>query len=356
MCPPGVDQTERMGVQYWNLLAPKLLERLELTSTKSGGDLLDFAASAESTSIIDAFHKLARPQKTASATSKRSHQNNLSSSTTTLSALETLPAELLALILADGTLSKAEVITFGSCSRTLWSHVLRHIQDDCRKAAGPWAGTPLIVTGNWLLDLPESIHREFPEGKELERQWAAGIRGFGRRGGMCPARRWNHGVISTSQNAKFARQEWLEAGKWLETVEDLDLLPEVSMSLEEAVSVVRLRAGDKWIFRNLSTREFVRLVVDKKTKGTEKAVVEGVSWLSLDQLLFGKTCWSRNQFYAAGSMAPKPPVSPQGEWAGHAFDVVCEADHVAEGWKDGTETALQQAKAVFSAAGHNGGW
>ena len=196
MCPPGVDQTTRT-TQRWTFLAPLLGEKYDITN-----DFTEHYESRQRKFLFgdytwDAFDKLAhRPQQGYRLNyliSQPRRSNDGSRST-----LERMPAELLSMIISDPSLHASDVFSFGLCSRLLWNHLLNHVQKECRKA--PWAGTPLLCTGGWLMSVSPAIHALYPNMKQEEDEFfnrpGRGPQGRPARG-MCPARRFNWGAIET---------------------------------------------------------------------------------------------------------------------------------------------------------------
>lgn len=357
MCPPGTDQTERGGMQRWNLLAPsiKQSQKLFTASGRSNSGMMEFmSSSSKSAPLIDAFNRLARPNAAAISTAHSSAKKTspahpgTAPQRTSLSPLEALPAEILAIVLNHDTFSQSDILSLGSCSQTLWAHVWRHVREDCRKNAAPWAGTPLIAVGDWLRDLPQAIYDVFPDLHEADRRWKTGgpVGGIGFGRGKCPARRWNSNLTWGSHThedlkRKHPREEWTSAGK---------LLPKILMpSLEKAV--LSPRVGEKWVLRNLSSTEFVRFEIKEGGETGARAIIDGTietMSLSLDQALLLKILWTQPSNFRG-----LEHEFTRGEWAGHSFDVVLDSGDVIKGWKDVTLAVESLATAVAS---RNPGW
>lgn len=359
MCPPGTDQTERGGFQRWNLLAPSLKQRQQLFSAggRSNSGMMKFMSSAKSAPLINAFYKLARPNSTPSGSadtiskpSERPFHSCIISDNISLSHLEALPAEILAIVINTDSLSRDDVLRLGSSSQTLWSHVERHVREDCRKTAAPWAGTPLIATGDWLRDLPQALYDILPEIQEDDRRWRQEVRVHSMRifmpRGRCPARRWNSnatwgGSCYEDVERRSVREEWLVAG---------ENLPGPLMSrLEKAVTVLCPRTGEKWFLRNISSSEFVRLEIEEVGESGVRALVEGSVSLSLDEALLLKILWTRPMdTYEREDLKRH---FTRGEWAGHSFDVVPNGGSMTQGWRDVTPAVISLAASVSSELG-----
>jgi len=157
MFPPEVNQTHRTA-QKWQLLVPRLrqVQRLERHSQRrTNTPVLNLFMKGIS---LDIWDKLARPNL-AIPTSATRQVGILAASRTIPCRLESMPGELLAMILRDCSLTREEVIAVGLASRILSQHALRHIEQDCRTSFAPWAGMEIAYTGTWLTDLPESFAR-----------------------------------------------------------------------------------------------------------------------------------------------------------------------------------------------------
>lgn len=348
MCPPGTDQTTRGGQERWSLLAPSLKQKQKLFTTTGNKSSLEWSMFLESVTPgleLNLFSKLARPGKSGCNALSTSRKTNVAATSGVAAAtaviilsasrLEALPAEILALVLTSGRLSMRDQLNLGRSSQTLWMHVWRHIREDCRRRAAPWAGTSLIATGNWLQDLPQRLYDLFPEIQKRDRLWE---RGQIRRLGMCPARQWNADARGEYEDVegKDRGREWLGAGK------EGGLSMGLVESLEEAVEIRRGR-GEKWMLRNLSMMEFVRLEIiegdeQSEGEGVQGVVIAGKESLSLDEILLMKICWTE-PFIDISDEDDETTSITRGDWAGHRFDVVPEEDGgaVVEGWRDVTD-------------------
>lgn len=302
-------------------------------------------ASGDAADSINAFHRLARPDDSSAFPVGRNsthHTNdavlngNSSFVSSSTSLLEGLPAEMLALVLAEGNISKQDMLSLGSCSQTLWEHVSRHSQEDCRKLDGLWAGVPLIAPSNRIQDLPQAIYDVFPEVKERHRQWMAGEVG---RYGKCPARSWISDLFRKGVEVVDRRRHWLEAGQ---------KLPQPFKSnFEKSLCMTPAKVGEQWMLRNLTTSEYARLEVTDGDSVKAQAAVAGSKMLSLDEVLFCKICWSKD--HSSSHQLHENASFMRGEWAGHSFDVIRGA-HI-EGWRDVTDTMLHQATVPFGELG-----
>jgi hypothetical protein len=80
-------------------------------------------------------------------------------STSSLSSLECMPAELLKMVFDDETLEKQDITALGLCSQTLWQHMRECVESAYRKNAAPWADSEIACVKTYLWDPPESFYK-----------------------------------------------------------------------------------------------------------------------------------------------------------------------------------------------------
>ncbi|KAG6993887.1 hypothetical protein G7Y79_00050g086240 [Physcia stellaris] len=168
MCPPGVDQTER-GPQCWAILVPRLQQQCSFSSPRipsfvtsqerffmppsPGGTLFETGDH-----VWDAWSKLARPPRAAHDDSLQCYMTPHSRAR--FSTIESIPAEMLSLVLGAPSLSRTDIVAFGLASPTLWPHALRQIAHDCRDSAASWAGAEIANIGTYLTELPPQFEKD----------------------------------------------------------------------------------------------------------------------------------------------------------------------------------------------------
>jgi len=270
------------------------------------------------------------------------------------SPIERLPAELFDMVLGDTELSTEDLMALGVCSKTLWLQILAHVHEDCRKAAAPWAGTPLLCTGSWLLDLPPAIYEAFPDQQKREDAYKART---GRWYGCCPARKLNWNGISNYVNVEgqSRTQAWLAA---LTTVArtaqtDRTTMRKLQCSLSEMLQRQTDVSQRNWILRNLTVQQYVRLKFDRPRRTQEANVyVRGASWLTLDRALILRISWGANETGTYDKRADdRLNASLRGSWAGHCFDVAEDSVSLEYSWHDVTDEVVKEAKALKAAKG-----
>lgn len=353
MCPPGVDQTTR-SPQRWNILAPLIQERIDLTEDFAVGRRTNLANFLIGDYTWDAFDKLA----SRTANDSGDHEKLLSELSQTnnsrqASPLESLPNELLAMIFNDGTLTANDVLAIGLCSKTLWQCCMGHVRAVVSK--GPWMKTPLVCAGTYLTDLPSTVHEIVPSLKQREEDWRARQPppGHGMRGGrgMCPARRWNWNAVSTyTDTSDDSAMTWLSAFDSVccneqsgISVTDQKLLRH---SLRSLLSAGKPKSNSKWILRNHSTQQYVHLRCSSNVVAETELRVKGLPALTLDKALMMRICWTTTKIYPSGKGGEGKDL--RGLWAGHRFDVVGD-DHdqskaLGEQWQDVTEDVVKEWK------------
>jgi len=206
MCPLGMDQTTRSS-QKWVLLSPDLGQRQGLIegAVPYGHD--NPANFMSQDLIWDAFQKLAKPSIDRNAFND--WNQDLIASSAGVSPVERMPAELLAMLLAQSSFTARDILAFGVCSKTLWQHVILHIHQDNRQSAS-WADKPLLCAGTWLTDLPLVMYDRDPQLDEHEQHYR---NHQGYWWCECPARGWNWRAVNQYEHVaeKNCKQKWIGA-------------------------------------------------------------------------------------------------------------------------------------------------
>lgn len=282
------------------------------------------------------------------------------------SRLETLPTELLDMVLKDTNLQPADVIALGLASRTLWLHVAAHIRSDCLNVLGMWAKTPFVITGSYLTSLPPTLYQHYPGMRNQEKAFAAQSGG---RHGPCPARRWNWAAHShyTDVADTIGGKHWLCALDQHKALMQLPFTvpPETRMlkvcdSLrtiltQHLLNPVSIRSGSNWTLRNLTTKEYVQLHVQNGEAARARAPhIKGLQQLTVDKILVMRCSWRWEEqvvFAGSGVFAPLDvPGTEEGlshhVWAGHCFDIVSGRDKEIDrdDWQDVTMVITEEGR------------
>jgi hypothetical protein len=344
MCPPHVDQTCR-SAQRWHILSPRLKQRQNLYLKGKYHDITPRELLFDQDESWDAWSALAKPVDfglhscTSSLPEPSYRAKTIASSQ---SNLECMPAELLKMVFDDETLEKRDIVALGLCSRSLWQHMLKHVESAYRKTAAPWAGTEIACTGTYLTDLPESFEKD-----------NLAMDSVTDRGGptrMVPARRFNWSAWTEFAQPEDNQQDaWCSAlcvhrsaaaipdSSWPKLEEDIlcgNLFPKVFPNLSPE--------SPGWVLRNQTTKEYVCICASSERKG--QYVVPNAQWLRLDDVLIMRTCWTLTTRFPPD--LERSIDLNRGRWAGHCFDVVLVEASLAEadGWKDITGDILSEAR------------
>jgi hypothetical protein len=274
-----------------------------------------------------------------------------------LSALERLPAEILAEIIGDDGLAPEDVIALGLSSEVLWIHMLNHIRYFTYTESGCLAGEQMAVLGTNLLTLPPPFEEKYAM------KLSVNTYPFDHtQTGMSRQKKWEARYQFSAIDQDSVQQKWSKVFDKASTSSKLPLtiLSTLRTQLATHASIAgNINPTDPWLLRNLTTKEYVRVTPGDGPDHYLGIVASGVvaserwSW-RIDHVLLLRICWNR-KFFAD----PQPqwmPFKPiqQGVWAGHEFDVVpCEVllddegDGVGGKWRDVTREVLEEACSVM---------
>lgn len=208
MCRPGADQTKR-SPQQWRILAPRVRKMHKLQPSPWDYDTSSRETNSNTAERAwDAWSKLAQPaphsRKPTIRSSVRPRQANA------LSRFESLPAELVALILETPSLTESDILSLGLTCTSLWLHVLALVEKKCRRAAAPLAGVEIACTGTYLTDLPESFAKDDLASSSIQMYTYLGRH-------TCEARKINWGAFSSYDAIPDPQNDWWAAWQAHET-------------------------------------------------------------------------------------------------------------------------------------------
>ena len=352
MCGFEPDETTWSAAR-WNVLAPELGQRHELSKEKIGRTspsvhIKEFLRWERS---WGAFEKLARTEPDQPAVPITPLPPQFRNTSESLSPVELLPPELLRMVFSG--LEVSDKVALGLCSQTLWCNFIHELQSFYRANIAPWAGKLIICTGSWLTDVPPEVHALYPEIDENER--ARPMTRNNRRRGMAAARRWNWDAYYLFTDVGCGiESRCLEAFKAHTSSTSSSRMPEKLQ--EELCSKLkkgylypqRISLGSSWVLRNLNTREIVHFSLAKNDDGDHFRPVIGCShpWLTLDFVLTMRICWLGHLRDRGIELEAKRRIRPlhYGPWAGHRFDLI-EAEDLdqTEAWKDCTSDVASEA-------------
>lgn len=270
------------------------------------------------------------------------------------SSLESLPSEILGMILDNDALSLPDRLAVGLCSKPLWRHSLDLIRAASSKAT--WAKTPLICTGTYLTDLPPKIHDIDPSAKSLEEAWQTQLHseGLGWSYGMfelAPARQWNWNLISATRDTSAD-----DPNAWLNSFDAMAYNTKNGIpvsqkkvlreSLGHVLSINEPKLGSRWLLRNHDTREYARLYSKFNSIMQQQLHVQGSAWLSLDKALLMRISWTT--LTHPHRHLPAQDKFLQGSWAGQRFDIGPadggDRQHGGEAWRDVTSELVREGR------------
>ncbi|KAI9705162.1 MAG: hypothetical protein M1820_005309 [Bogoriella megaspora] len=300
---------------------------------------------------VNLWSKLARPMIPGNM---RLHPHLSGVSQIKLSALEQLPAEVIAMILASSNLEKKDVVAIGLCSSYFWLHVRSHIERQIRSEAAPWAGMELALLGTHLIDLPASFIND-----SLARSSVGPLHDFNEQGGARDYI-WSTPILYTSPLSDI-RDGWIKAlrdqcGKFCHDVQS-------RLAYAQDIAGIDL----PWALRNLDTFEYITCTCELTPDPSEdeclytrEATEQGrnawqgyvtqngkvLRWLRVDDVIVSRICWSKPPS-APGPRIDSQHIPKQGPWAGHRFDIVAFGSKEfsdTDGWTDITEQVVLAAR------------
>lgn len=329
MCPPGVDQTERCG-QNWSLLAPLLEER------QPGFGRYSFFMNRDEGKKEPTFRVFDRLVSNTDVSKSGLALFELSP-TASSSVLESLPAEMIRMVISECGLTFRDIIAFAACSKSLWNHSISYVM--ASSAEGTWVNTPLVCVGTYLKSLPPALYEYYPDMEQQELDFKEKrIAGYNR--GTCPARRWNYSIGRGEEEDWDTRAAWIRAYERVSKQEQGSLSLVTKKMIMLAVFGKGYQSGTCWLLRNLTTKEYLRCELGNTEKGNIYAHLDQTPSLSLDCAFFMQTFWTRE-----GGINQETPKG--GDWAAHKFDVVARArerDVLASGYTDVTNNIILASK------------
>lgn len=321
------------GPEQWTILVPRRKELYDYQNTSSAKD---FSSSSGSSVLFraknnwDAWSKLISVPDSVYDESPPYHSSlyvDIASST-----IESLPSEIVSMILESPELLKEDIIAFGLASPALWLHVLQYVSHDCRHPTTLWAGVEIAKIGDRLRDLPTGFKEGdlFASSVNLDNVPYFGFSGHSIANRLFKGAHYQYARVSASPQA-----QWSAALKpHLAT----HLRPRTMELFSAASPIPQAVLMKLWVLRNLTTKDYIRCRFDIDT---QRAFVETkLLRLSIEDALELRFCWPSN--------LDVPPHSDTGSglWAGNAFDIVLAAEEVpimkGEGWLDITEGIVKE--------------
>jgi len=311
--------------QKWRIIVPRLQQCYGFSPAYHGNFMSPTNLLFRPTNNWDAWSKLVRPPALAQRYS--AHRCSKPFLITRASPIESIPSEILGLIIASSALSKCDIITFGLASPLFWPHVLHHIARACKDPIVSWAGAEIANVGNYLTDLPLPF--------EKDSLLASSVGPVSDYGDMCTARRLNYAAWSAYEPVGPSSQ-----AQWKIAFDNQDgaIAKQLKAEFFAAIPPIpQVTLTEAWVLRNLTTKEYVRCRFDVEI---QQAFVETkLLRVSVEDVLLLRFCWTLDDI-------PHNLIE-RGSWAGHAFDIVLTEEEMPamkqEGWKDITEDVVKDA-------------
>lgn len=132
MCRAGVDQTMRM-TQRWHILAPRVQQIHRVAPKNEHWTSSPKEALFKDSNDWDSWSKLARTRDHSAREPQPRTRLRLGESKK-LSTLESMPAEIITMIVGDLALDETDLIRLGLASNILWVHVMQHVKRSATKS------------------------------------------------------------------------------------------------------------------------------------------------------------------------------------------------------------------------------
>jgi hypothetical protein len=343
---------EQRLVPGWALIVPRK-ETVYRFESANRSDYPPVCRSAEEQGW-NSWHCLAQIPRKKQLSTRTENLRESHPGEDTVSTIESLPSEIVGLILKQlSLLTHHDVINFGISSPVLWRHVLAYLHVECTRASGALRGMEISLFCDVRYDLPESFKRDNYAlvDKILRRR-------HGRRhlGPLLTAENLNKSPLLTDKYAEMvtAPELWMRTFKEnAESHFDRRVMSRLVDELHWACKIVPfgefIPDPRVWVLRNLSTMEYVRCCRDAGGGGK---VLRGEkpTRLAVEDVIFWQIqCSDAPIGYYGQEYSITTPR--QGSWSGHCLDIVLlddvagelltsEKTNTARMWKDVTEEVL----------------
>lgn len=274
-------------------------------------------------------------------------------------SIEQLPAELLVAIFAY--LNHDDFIALSLCSQAFWIYAIQMSKNGYLewKKRYSLAGTPIMYVGSHVRILPEFVYDKYPEW--IPEETLNSIRHY--RNGRLVTRTtaaFNKAALEFDQTPLPDDEAYIQS--FTKHIANADIPTSKHESMKASFPTFAIEKGSKWLLRNLTNKEFIRM---EAVSTTDVAHV-GHSWLTLDTLLYWLICWRGRgdeqrlnwdnlEAFAGVSNTDTVWRNPErnfaqfafwpiwsGNWAGHSLEVVTDRN-LDQGWIDRTSEFDQLA-------------
>lgn len=257
------------------------------------------------------------------------HHNATEVSLTSPESLFTFPSEIHHRIFSFLDIVE-DVLRFSLTNRYFWAVGLSHIEKHIVDSLAPWAGQKIICVSGKSdpHDFPPNIlsATEAEEVKELSKAYdlnTFSIRhNYKKIGGLPLSQRLLRWFLDYEASHHMGSANRAE----------------IMMGLKPEILEFYPR-NQRWILRNLTTREYVRgEVIALKDEFIHGPQIEIFGFA---EVLISRICWSTEPEKIGGA-----DNITRGKWAGHRFDITplawLKEKHGGEGWKDVSNDILRE--------------
>ncbi|RGP78416.1 hypothetical protein FLONG3_3552 [Fusarium longipes] len=296
----------------------------------------------------------------------------LSQSSKSPSLLERLPPEMLGEIFEH--LGPDCCIALGLCSRTLWVYAVKHMHKEHLKQREKYSfvGTPVVFIGSHPVVLPQRLYDIYPESVPTERKEDFIAHIPGRQGPMVTrSTTWYRETMRQSHQTPCPQKDW-----FVESFKKHTPAAKIPKNLWDNMYCMVPRSspkrGSKWLLRNLTTNEFIRMEGVKPYEAEPTVSHIGNKWLTADRLLLWLISWRGDgrqdtwsweeleEFVGVTAegiedILVDPTYGPlddkfwpmwAGIWAGHSLEIVTDRELGSE-WVDRTGVIEKLAPKMF---------
>jgi hypothetical protein len=244
----------------------------------------------------------------------------------------------------DETDEMLDVFHLSLTCRHFWHVGRTHIEDYYMSHLGRWTGENIVAVG-WF---HQDETGDNPPGLFTKKQEEKFARN--RRREVLP---WNlnHFIDDYNDNEEIDVDDILPdilTKPLLESKDVHQMLPADMLQVYRTVlprTANFYRNDERWILRNLTTKEFVR--ADAIALKPEFINGPEIEHLGFGEVVLSRICWS----HIADNKFPQDPNIHRGSWAGHKFDITTVARHQSESreheWTDVSDEVFEHISRIW---------
>ncbi|GKU22178.1 hypothetical protein FLAG1_09389 [Fusarium langsethiae] len=273
--------------------------------------------------------------------------------------LERLPPEILGLIFEFS--QPGDSVALGLCSRPLWKTLSKWVQNEHLIWTNTYslAGTPIIYASSLLKTLPPCLYPKYPNTVPEETRDEEVLDSQKRV--VTPATAWLDNILLQSYQAPLPNHDSYTKS-FDRTITMANIPDHLHENMRSCLPTLTIKRGSKWLLRNLTNNEYIRMESVVTEEGEETVSHVGNKWLTLDILLLWLITWRGDQanpwsweeleryvgktvddmMYSLIGFFNHRPVTDEfwpiwtGNWAGHSLEVVTDRE-MDEVWIDRTD-------------------